>query len=165
MGRSIRLQAHDTACYELGKWRKEHDLTLEQVLEAVTSLMRRDEFQRGYAAAQADQNAERLAQEARERNGGEEPEYHHCHFCGEYVANGYDAKGDRHWLSDCRPDLVEHEPGETCTWWYRKAEEGTIHEEVGVNSYCYAFQKRKDLAYEKWEWTDEHIHFDEDGPM
>jgi hypothetical protein len=25
----------------------------------------------------------------------------------------------RHWLSDCRPDLLPHEPGPTCTWWHQ----------------------------------------------
>lgn len=26
---------------------------------------------------------------------------------------------ERHWLSDCRPDLVEHEEGPLCTWAHR----------------------------------------------
>lgn len=164
MSRSVRLRLHDTTCYELDKWCKEQDVSLERVLEAVMSLMRRAEFQRGYAAAQADQNAERLAQEARERNGGEEPTYHNCHFCGDLVANGYDAKGDRHWLSDCRPDLVEHEEGETCTWAYLLLPENAHLRAEGQPS-CYAYQERKDLPYEKWHFTKEHIHFDEDGPM
>jgi hypothetical protein len=44
-------------------------------------------------------------------------EWHNCHFCGTLVRDGYESDGTRHWLSDCRPDLTEHEPGPTCTWW------------------------------------------------
>lgn len=44
---------------------------------------------------------------------------HTCHFCGtELNREGYEL-GDlskRHWTEDCRPDLVEHEPGPLCTW-------------------------------------------------
>lgn len=72
-------------------------------------------------------------------------EPHPWHFCGTYVDGGYemvteqitvrDYSGDRgipssmlippgkqwlyrpvrHWLSDCRPDLVQHDIGELCT--------------------------------------------------
>lgn len=42
--------------------------------------------------------------------------WHGCHFCGTTVRGGYEVDGTRHWLSDCRPDLTEHEPGELCTW-------------------------------------------------
>lgn len=45
---------------------------------------------------------------------------HHCHFCGEYLdADSKDSQGRRHWLSDCRPDLTEHEKGPLCTWAYK----------------------------------------------
>jgi hypothetical protein len=47
---------------------------------------------------------------------GSQDEAHNCHFCGTVVKGGYEANGKRHWLSDCRPDLTEHEPGELCTW-------------------------------------------------
>lgn len=40
-----------------------------------------------------------------------------CHFCGEYLCkDSYDPKGNRHYLSDCRPDLIAHDRGEACTW-------------------------------------------------
>lgn len=71
-------------------------------------------------------------------------EWHECHFCGDYVKDGKDAKGKPHKLADCRPDLVPHEPGPLCTWSYLT---------TGVHN-CYAFQ-------DKWtnEWTDQHTHF------
>lgn len=76
-----------------------------------------------------------------------------CHFCGSYVKDGVDNEGQRHWLSDCRPDLVEHEIGPTCTWW-------------GLRNYgphenqpdCYAYQDPHTN-----EWTDKHAHFYNDG--
>jgi hypothetical protein len=68
--------------------------------------------------------------------------WHTCHFCGTYVKDGLENDGTRHWLSDCRPDLVEHEPGPACTWPYRP----------GPNN-CYAY---KDEA---------HTTFYPDGPM
>lgn len=78
-------------------------------------------------------------------------EWHNCHFCGEYVSDGLDHKGERHWLSDCRPDLVEHEPGELCTW----------RGDSSDRSYdCYAYQNRETNA-----WTNDHVHFYTDGPM
>lgn len=88
--------------------------------------------------------------------------YHTCHFCGEYVADGLDSNGNRHWLSDCRPDLVAHEPGPECTWWRL--------DEFPGNRNCYAFSESR---YEPTEpgsasglvWTDEHTHFYKDGPM
>lgn len=93
-------------------------------------------------------------------------EYHQCHFCGEYVnKQGYedDAQTKRHFLSDCRPDLVKHEIGETCTWYYRRKpltnNKGEIIPALPVEETCYAYQD-KDL-----KWTTEHIHFYPDGPM
>jgi hypothetical protein len=56
----------------------------------------------------------------------------------------------RHWLSDCRPDLVEHDPGETCTW----------HNCKDLEQDCYAYQDRHTL-----KWSTEHKHFYTDGPM
>jgi hypothetical protein len=78
-------------------------------------------------------------------------DWHTCHFCGDDVKDGKDLQGNRHWLSDCRPDLVEHEPGETCTWHNMTT--------IGEKN-CYAFQDR-----ETNKWTDEHKHFYKDGPM
>ena len=89
-------------------------------------------------------------------------EWHTCHFCGEDInKEGYDPKGERHFLSDCRPDLVEHEIGDTCTWSYKreyKNAEGTAQtypEQVT----CYAYQDSDR------NWTKEHTHFYPDGPM
>lgn len=68
-----------------------------------------------------------------------------CHFCGEELTeDSFDYAGRRHWLSDCRPDLVEHEEGPLCTW--------------GPKG-CYAFQD------EQRNWTTEHVHFYPDGRM
>lgn len=83
-----------------------------------------------------------------------EKEYHQCHFCGEYVKDGKDTKGERHWLSDCRPDLVEHEIGDTCTWAFKRDDSKYKPQDT-----CYAYQNT-DL-----EWTDKHEHFYKDGPM
>lgn len=47
---------------------------------------------------------------------------HICHYCGEDLTHNSYEVGDntkRHWLSDCRPDLLPHEKGETCTWAYK----------------------------------------------
>lgn len=63
----------------------------------------------------------------------------------------------RHWLSDCRPDLVEHEPGETCTWSEDLTREGAP---IPIESTCYAYQNR-----DTREWGKEHKHFYTDGPM
>jgi hypothetical protein len=84
----------------------------------------------------------------------DEEEFHTCHFCGDLVKDGKDAKGERHWLSDCRPDLVEHEIGDTCTWAYKRAQMGR------ENETCYAYQDR-----DTNKWTNEHKHFYKDGPM
>lgn len=88
-------------------------------------------------------------------------EWHTCHFCGENVADGYDFKGERHWLSDCRPDLVEHEIGPTCTWHksLRRNEKGELFT-LEPPEDCYAYQ-------DQWtrQWGTEHIHFYKDGPM
>lgn len=92
-------------------------------------------------------------------------DFHNCHFCGEYVSKrGYDPKGERHYLSDCRPDLVEHEIGELCTWAYRRKEEFKIDHKNGGYAYqekdtCYAYQD------DNRQWTNEHTHFYPDGPM
>jgi len=80
-------------------------------------------------------------------------ETHQCHFCGEWVRDGLDLEGNRHWLSDCRPDLVEHEPGEICTWFYRGYE-------IPTERKCYAYQDGYNGS-----WGDKHIHFYPDGPM
>lgn len=92
-----------------------------------------------------------------EQSETSEEEYHQCHFCGEDVKDGKDSKGNRHWLSDCRPDLVKHEIGETCTWAYRRLERfnGRFKEEDS----CYAYQNSDR------EWTGKHEHFYDDGPM
>ncbi len=82
---------------------------------------------------------------------------HRCHFCGESLHhNSYDCRGNRHWLSDCRPDLVQHEPGTLCTWQRIEDENGKVWQEAG----CYAYQDHRTN-----EWTDEHKHFYSDGPM
>ncbi len=87
-------------------------------------------------------------------------EYHQCHFCGEYVdIAGLDAQGKRHFLSDCRPDLVEHEIGELCTWAFQRS-----NPDFPENSTCYAYQTNKGTEIDQ-AWTDEHKHFYKDGPM
>lgn len=91
-----------------------------------------------------------------------EEEWHTCHFCGEWVNKGYTHQGKRHFLSDCRPDLVEHEIGEICTWSFRRQplKRVTIIEPAWPeNRVCYAYQDRNR------NWTDEHKHFYPDGPM
>lgn len=75
-----------------------------------------------------------------------------CHFCGTDVAYGYEPDGKRHFLSDCRPYLVKHDPGPLCTWYA-----AAVRAE-GRN--CYAYQD-----FETKEWTDKHEHFHADGPM
>lgn len=57
----------------------------------------------------------------------------------------------RHWLSDCRPDLVQHDIGPLCTWY------GACNH---AERDCYAYQNR-----DTREWTDQHIYFYPDGPM
>jgi hypothetical protein len=84
-----------------------------------------------------------------------EEDFRQCHFCGEYVKDGKESDGKRHWLSDCRPDLIEHEIGDTCTWAYMRKEENFREENA-----CYAYQN-----HETNEWTDKHEHFYTDGPM
>lgn len=130
---------------------KTEPVDLETLTEHLVLLFDQ-EYQRGYNDATI-----RLTnkQAAKDRNGGTDPEYHNCHFCGEYVANGYTSKNERHWLSDCRPDLVQHEPGETCTWWNLTYADGSTKEPN-----CYAFQDR-----DTQQWGDEHKHFDPDGAM
>lgn len=90
-------------------------------------------------------------------------DWHTCHFCGTQVnKEGYEHKGKRHFLSDCRPDLVEHEIGDTCTWAFRrkplKMADGSIEEAFPEKYCCYAYEK-------DGHWTDEHMHFYNDGPM
>lgn len=69
---------------------------------------------------------------------------HICHFCGtELTHNSKESSGKRHWLSDCRPDLVKHEPGELCTWPHRNPPD------------CYAYDHPAQT----------HINFYTDGPM
>lgn len=97
---------------------------------------------------------------------------HNCHFCGEYVLNGYEGNGNRHWLSDCRPDLVQHEEDPTiCTWGYLLLPENADLSAQPDRSpkTCYAYQNRdyppKTSLNDPARWTDEHKHFDTDGPM
>lgn len=95
----------------------------------------------------------------------EEEGWHTCHFCGENVnKEGYTFKNERHFLSDCRPDLVEHEIGETCTWSFRRKPEfkrmKDETEDFPENGTCYAYQDP-----DSREWTNEHVHFYPDGPM
>ena len=86
---------------------------------------------------------------------------HICHFCGEntdhhgYTLNWKELRRERHWLSDCRPDLVEHEPGPLCTWPYRLDPNNPQYDPP--NS-CYAYQDRATN-----EWGTEHRHFYSDG--
>jgi hypothetical protein len=91
-------------------------------------------------------------------------EYHNCHFCGEYVKDGKEYNGTKHWLSDCRPDLVEHEIGELCTWPYRREaltkSNGEVLPPLPENETCYAYR-----SDDRGTWTNEHTHFYEDGPM
>ena len=107
------------------------------------------------AEAEAGYDVEKLINAPNRR----EVDWHRCHFCGDYVANGRDyvangigIDGKRHWLSDCRPDLVEHEIGPLCTWHGQRG-----HPEAKD---CYAY--RNDSTN---QWTDDHIHFMNDGPM
>jgi hypothetical protein len=87
------------------------------------------------------------------------PEYHNCYFCGTWVSGGYEVRATRrHWLRDCRPDLVQHEPGPTCTWYGLGT---SSHAAPGRD--CYAYQDCSGPT--PWPWTDEHKHFYKDGPM
>lgn len=86
---------------------------------------------------------------------------HTCHFCGAGLDHeSYEAQGgglyERHWLSDCRPDLVAHEPGPLCTW--PDDPESNQYRDPG----CYAYQ---DNDAPGRPWTKEHTHFYNDGPM
>lgn len=97
---------------------------------------------------------------------------HTCHFCGEELDHNGNAweKGEkvRHWLSDCRPDLVEHEPGPTCTWWamtrpeflQKLVDDGKAHlaEAYEGHAVCYAYQDP-----DTGEFGAEHKHFHRDG--
>lgn len=82
-----------------------------------------------------------------------------CHFCGEYVNDGLDPKGERHWLSDCRPDLVQHEVGPLCTWPPYEPPNEDLNDKLPSPN-CYAYRVR-----ESNEWGTEHTHFYPDGPM
>lgn len=79
-------------------------------------------------------------------------EWHQCHFCGTDVKDGYEdtAHTRRHWLSDCRPDLVPHEPGDLCTW-----PVSVYREWAG----CYAYQDADGHV------TLNHTHFYPDGAL
>lgn len=79
-------------------------------------------------------------------------DWHPCHFCGTNVKEGFENNGERHWLSDCRPDLVEHEIGETCTWGYQDKHKNSQN--------CWAYHNLFTL-----KWTDKHVHFYREGPM
>lgn len=112
---------------------------------------------------------------------------HHCHFCGtdlshdsfEYV---YDKETKvtskvRHWLSDCRPDLVYHEPGPICTWSFRTEEfmqkllddgKTDLYEHYKDLPMCYAYECPDRYEGDKYipsEWTESHNYFLKDGPM
>ncbi len=97
--------------------------------------------------------------------------WHTCHFCGTTVSKkGYEWDGNRHYLSDCRPDLVEHEIGDLCTWSFRrKPEYKRIRDETEdfpENHTCYAYQSAEyNGKISRLVWTDEHKHFLSDGPM
>lgn len=144
--------------WKLDKWREENSLTLQQLESTIGQLVRNSEFKRGYHQAERDWNLKMARQAAIERNDGKEPDYHHCHFCGTYVANGYESDGKRHYLSDCRPDLVEHEIGPTCTWHGLTDKDGDPIREYD----CYAYQ---DTDSPGLPWTNEHKFFYPDGPM
>jgi hypothetical protein len=78
-----------------------------------------------------------------------------CHFCGtETNALGFEYNGKRHWLEDCRPDLVEHDEGPLCTWPPYTEEKYLYLNDEHPRPGCYAFQDRASL-----EWGTEHIHF------
>jgi hypothetical protein len=86
---------------------------------------------------------------------------HTCHFCGTYVLNGYECgsnKDKRHWLSDCRPDLVEHEEGPLCTW------QNVIPLAPRYDCYAFEYGGDKETNYKR-VWTNEHKYFYSDGPM
>lgn len=90
-------------------------------------------------------------------------ETHRCHYCGtELRHDSYEfakgGKGERHWLSDCRPDLVRHEPGGKCTWAYRRGSEEFANE--NENTFCYAYRNP-----DTNEVGLEHKYFYGDGPM
>lgn len=91
-------------------------------------------------------------------------EGHRCHFCGEELDHeGKEHTGKIHLLSECRPDLVEHEIGDDCTWAFRReplVKNGEVIQlALPPEETCYAYQDpdRK--------WTKEHKYFYPDGPM
>lgn len=90
----------------------------------------------------------------------DEEEYHQCHFCGTDIKDGKEYNGKRHWLSDCRPDLVEHEISDTCTWAFRRNPELNQGKSYKQEETCYAYQN-----HDTQKWTDKHEHFYKDGPM
>lgn len=102
----------------------------------------------------------------------ETDEWHTCHFCGTDTWNGYEdrMKTKRHWLSDCRPDLVEHPVGPLCTWtllpydtrdpqWFTDEQTDNFNKDQDRPG-CYAYQDSSSLV-----WTTEHTHFYPNGPM
>jgi len=73
----------------------------------------------------------------------------------------------RHWLSDCRPDLVKHEIGPKCTWRLSTGE--PLRDGARDNETCYAYQTFGFLGADAKPqygqvWTTEHVHFYQDGP-
>lgn len=132
--------------------KKDPDLSFQQITRGIGRLI-----DQAYSDGARDTEVRlRNEQAAIDRNGGTAPDYHNCHFCGELVANGYGTNNERHWLSDCRPDLVQHEPGPTCTWHGC----GPYADGSTRKHDCYAFQD-----HDTQKWGDEHKHFYEDGAM
>lgn len=89
--------------------------------------------------------------------------WHSCHSCGTEVKDGYEYNGDRHFLSDCRPDLVEHEIGDTCTWAFRRKPievQDSVLMPLEEEETCYAYQDP-----DTRKLTKEHKYFYTDGPM
>lgn len=95
-----------------------------------------------------------------------EDDTHQCHFCGTWVSGGFEHDVDcfnedgtrkRHWLSDCRPDLVQHDIGPLCTW--PLTGDAELDKKLDRPG-CYAYQ-----IFSTQEWTNEHTHFHKDGPM
>ena len=63
-----------------------------------------------------------------------------CHFCGTYVMDDREYDGAPHSTQDCRPDLFQHEKGDTCTW---------------CGSWCYwdhDYDRRCEAGL-SWEWA------------
>lgn len=70
----------------------------------------------------------------------------------------------RHFLGDCRPDLVFHEEGPLCTWPLISlpndpAMEAKLNAE-NHRPHCYAYMEMDTRV-----WTTSHSHFYINGPM